>query len=103
MNNNFEQVVADKASTLKDYVGLALSKAECVTFVKEVIDAFMVKGFDATHKFTSFKEDENGVQVVLQTYHKSLYDAQEYAEEYLKGIAEIRNRDFGISTKISEL
>ena len=59
--------------------------------------------YDMTHKFESFQTIAQKKSKVVVSYHKTGLDAEKEQDNYLKGIAKITNRDFGISTSITRL
>ena len=94
---NCIETINTQSKNLKEEVGLALSQEECTSFVEKVIDDFVLSSLKLEYKFCSYMVSGTSTKKLVK-YFKTEKDLEEYKEEYLQGIAEIENRDFGIET-----
>ena len=79
------------------------TNADAIHYTESVIDLYNKEVLGMTHKFESFLSEGQKTRKVLVEYHESQRDAEYAKEEYLERIAQIRNREFGISTLITKL
>jgi hypothetical protein len=79
------------------------TNTDAIVFTKAVIEQYNKEVLGMTHKFESFQTIAQKKRLVVLEYYQSERDAEYHEQKYLEGIAKITNRDFGISTSITEL
>lgn len=79
------------------------TNADAINYTESLIDMYNKEVLGMTHKFESYQSMGQKTRKVLVEYHKSEFAVEYAKEKYLQGIAQIRNREFGISTSITKL
>ena len=79
------------------------NNTDAVIYTEKVIDMYNKEVLGMTHKFESFQIWGKKKRKVVIEYYPSERDANHHRENYLRGIAQITNREFGISTLITKL
>jgi hypothetical protein len=79
------------------------TELDAKNFTQKVIDQYNKEVLGMNYKFESFQTIARRKKLVVLEYYESGRDAEHHQQKYLEGIAKITNRDFGISTSITEL
>ena len=79
------------------------NNTDAVIYTQKVIDRYNKEVLCMNYKFESFQTIAQKKRKVLVEYYQSERDANYHRENYLRGIAQITNREFGISTSITKL